>query len=62
MPIMVNLTCENNMLTDISTYNSVLVHAQIGRIFIFGLYCTLHQKQLSNYLFNYLWRNVYLLS
>ena len=29
---MVNLTCEHNMLTDIFTYKSVLLHAQIGRL------------------------------
>ena len=32
MPIVVNLTCENTMLTDIFTYDSVLMHAQIGRV------------------------------
>ena len=27
-----NLMCENNMLTNIFTYNSVLIHANIGRM------------------------------
>ena len=38
MPIMVNLTCENNMLTNI------VIHAQIGRMFIFCLYGSTSSK------------------
>ena len=48
MPIMVNLTCENNMLTDIFTYNSVLLYAQIGRVLNWHYYMLMPWRPKEN--------------
>ena len=55
MPIIVNLICENNMLTDMFTHNSVLIHAQISSV---GL-ALLYASRLCNAILVVPSRNVY---
>ena len=46
---MVNLTCANNMLADIFTYNGVLIHAQIGRVLNWHYYMPMPWRPNDNF-------------